>query len=128
MIAATLAGCGRAPGDDQTATADLSPVEAGRRAFGPCAVCHSVKDPASGAAPRLVGPNLWGVVGRRAGGSDDFVYSKAMTASGVVWTDQTLDAYIAAPSDFIRGNRMAFAGIDDPDERAAIIAYLKSRR
>lgn len=97
----------------------------GEKLFKRCAACHAVGE---GAANK-VGPQLNGIVGRTAGTVEGFKYSKAMAeagAGGLAWTDQSLDDYLASPKDFIKGNRMSFAGLRKEDERADIIAYLKT--
>jgi len=95
----------------------------GKAVFEKCAACHALDDaPDGGAAP--AGPSLKGVFGRKAASRDDFRYSPAMTRSGVVWTAETLDAYLADPQAFLRGNRMSFAGIVEKSERDDLIAYL----
>src|SRR5512138_31418 len=97
----------------------------GEKIFKRCAACHAVGDEAK----HKVGPHLNEVVGRAAGGAEGFKYSKAMAeagAAGTVWSDETLDAYLADPKGYIKGNRMSFAGLRKEDERADVIAYLKS--
>jgi S-disulfanyl-L-cysteine oxidoreductase SoxD len=97
----------------------------GEKIFKRCAACHAVGDEAK----HKVGPHLNEVVGRPAGGAEGFKYSKAMAeagAAGTVWSDKTLDAYLADPKGYIKGNRMSFAGLRKEDERADVIAYLKS--
>ncbi len=106
-----------------TAAPALSPAaEAGRKNFRPCAVCHSVRE---GDNAR-VGPSVYGVYGRKAGAVDGFAYSKAMKESTVVWTEETLNAFLEDPQGFMPRNRMAYPGDNDPDNRAAIIDYLKT--
>lgn len=73
----------------------------------------------------LVGPNLYGIVGERAGARPGFAYSSAMQRSGVVWTPATLDAFLQAPARFMPGNRMAYFGEVDADRRASIIEYMQ---
>jgi len=78
---------------------------------------------------RRAGPPLNGVVGRAAATSEEFRYSPSMgkaAADGLVWTVETLDAYLAAPRDIVPGTTMGFAGIPKPEERKALIAYLAS--
>ena len=87
-----------------------------------CGPCHS----ADKGAPNKIGPNLFGVVGRKAGTYPGFSYSSAMASSGIVWTDAKLDAYIAAPSTVVPGNKMPFAGITNTNQRADLIAYLNT--
>ena len=95
-------------------------VENGKAAFEKCAACHALD-----VETKMDGPNLKGVFGRKAGSRDDYRYSAAMARSGVVWDAVTLDAYIADPQAYIKGNRMSFAGISDKAERDDLIAYLE---
>ena len=95
----------------------------GREAYAACAACHE----AAGASTAH-GPSLHGVAGRRAGALEDFRYSRAMARSGITWTAETLDAYLADPPNYLPGNRMAFAGIPDTGVRRAIVAYLLTLR
>ena len=100
--------------------ASAANVANGKALFSRCAACHTAdKGGANG-----LGPNLYGVVGRKAGSKKDFSYSAAMKNSGIIWTDQKLDTYIAHPADMVPGNRMAFAGIPDAKQRADLIAWL----
>jgi cytochrome c len=87
-----------------------------------CAACHTLK---KGGGP-LVGPNLWGVVGRRKGSQPGFAYSTALQAKGGSWTIDDLDHFITSPSGFVPGTKMPFAGVPNASERADIIAYLNS--
>lgn len=95
-------------------------VEKGKAAFEKCAACHALD-----ADAKTDGPSLKGVFGRKAGSRDDYRYSAAMRRSEVVWDAMTLDAYIADPQGYIKGNRMAFAGMSDRAEREDLIAYLE---
>ena len=95
-------------------------VTQGKAIFSRCAACHNV---AKG-GPNMIGPNLYGVVGRKAATKSGFSYSNAMKNSGITWINQKLDAYIAHPAQIVPGNRMAFAGIPDSKQRADLIAYL----
>ena len=93
---------------------------AGETAMKQCATCHSWT---KGGANK-VGPNLWGVVGREIGKEPGFAYSSALTQKGGKWTFDALYDWIKNPKAFIPGNKMGFAGVKDPKERANIIAYL----
>lgn len=87
-----------------------------------CSACHSVV-----AGKNKTGPTLHGIVGRKAGSVPDFAeYSAAMKACGIVWNEQTLDAYIRQPEKIVAGNHMPFPGLADTKARADLIAYLES--
>ena len=88
--------------------------------FSRCAICH---DNRKGGVSRL-GPNLFGVMGRKSGTYPGFSYSPAMKNAGFVWTDAKLDSYITSPQGVVPGNKMAFAGISDASQRADLVAYL----
>ena len=70
------------------------------------------------------GPNLYGLVGRTAGTSDNFSYSKANKESGVVWSRDSLFEYLKAPKKFIPGTKMVFAGLKKPKDRDNLIEFL----
>jgi len=95
----------------------------GKNAFAVCVTCHSREK----GAPPGAGPNLFGIAGRKAGTDADFAdYSEALAASGISWNDANLDAYIADPQGKIPGTSMVAGAVSDAEQRAAIIAYLKS--
>lgn len=85
-----------------------------------CASCHTF-DP-NGA--NRIGPNLWGVVGRDVASHGGFAYSKAMTGQPGIWTYESLDHYLTAPARAVPGNKMAFAGIRNPKDRASLLVWL----
>jgi cytochrome c len=101
--------------------ADAGNARRGRLLYLQCRSCHSVEK----GGMNKVGPNLYGVFGRAAGQVEDFVYSEALLESGIVWSPETLDAWLADPSEFVPGNRMIFTGIADPQDRADLIAYVR---
>jgi cytochrome c len=88
--------------------------------FNRCALCHD--NHKNGAIK--IGPDLYGVVGRKAGTSPGFYYSSAMKNAGFAWTNDKLDAYLTSPQLVVPGNKMAFAGIAGASQRADLIAYL----
>lgn len=102
---------------------DLLPpsAERGGELWGKCRACHTV---AKGAR-HIVGPNLHGVFGRRAGALPDYRYSEAMKASSIVWTDATLDRYLEATQDVIPGSKM-YGGLAIKQDRLDLIAWLKT--
>lgn len=99
--------------------ADADP-ERGARHFRRCVSCHTIEQ----GEENKIGPNLFGVVGRGIAGNDSFAYSDAFLEKGIEWTYENLDAYITLPAEYIPGNKMAFAGIRQPDQRADLIGYL----
>ncbi|MCM0021415.1 MAG: cytochrome c family protein [Tagaea sp.] len=92
----------------------------GAEVFRKCVTCHTVE---SGGRNR-VGPRLHGVFGRRAGTVEGFRYSDALRASGLVWDDTTLDAYLKDSEGFVPGTRM-YGGLTLDQDRADLIAYLR---
>jgi cytochrome c len=92
----------------------------GKSVFQRCAICHrDAKDAGNG-----LGPNLFGIVGRKAGTAANFPYSAAMKNSGITWTADKLTAYVEHPAAVVPGNKMAFAGVSDAGQRADVVAYL----
>jgi len=96
----------------------------GKLVFLECQGCHAVAPGGAG----LVGPDLEGVVGRKAGSAPGYDYSAALKNSGLVWNDTTLDKWLTDPSGLVPGTKMAFAGIDSPALRADVIAYLATQK
>jgi len=94
----------------------------GKILFLRCASCHDISKTES---PKI-GPNLYGVVGRRAGSLPGFTYSPAMASQHFVWTEANLDRWLTKPSAMVPGTAMGFAGIANEADRKAIIAYLRN--
>jgi cytochrome c len=94
----------------------------GARVYNQCKACHSLD-----AGVNRVGPSLAGLSGRAAGTAEGFRFSDAMKDSGITWDADTLGAYLADPRGNIPGNRMAFRGIRDEGQRAAVIEYVLSQ-
>lgn len=90
--------------------------------FKKCAGCHSYE---KGAANK-VGPDLWGIVGRKKGGVEFSGYSEAMKTKGGEWTYADLAQFIHSPKTFVPGTKMMFAGVSDPQDLANVIAYLRT--
>jgi cytochrome c len=96
---------------------------AGEKVAKKCASCHSFDN----GGPNKVGPNLWGVVGRNMGTHEGFNYSSAMAGrSGDTWTYENLNHFLTRPRDFVEGTKMTFAGIRSPEDRANLLAYLRT--
>ena len=100
------------------AHADGDPAR-GEQRFVDCAACHA---PQPGVAN--VGPSLQGVFGRKAATLADFRYSPALKRSGITWTPETLDTFLADPQKAVPNNRMPYAGMPNAADRADLIAYL----
>ena len=92
----------------------------GAKIFKKCAACHSI---AQGGANKI-GPALWGVIGRKAGGVVDYKYSKAMAAYGKKWSFEEMNGFLIKPKEWIKGTKMSFAGLKNAKERAAVILYM----
>ncbi|HWU02868.1 MAG TPA: c-type cytochrome [Novosphingobium sp.] len=89
--------------------------------FARCAVCHNAEK----GAPDKIGPNLYGVYGKKAA-QGKHAYSEALKKANLTWNEATLDKWITAPMTMVPGTMMSFPGIKDPAKRAELIAYLKS--
>ena len=140
MAAATapilLAGCGsdpapdpveqivvREPGATAITTGDAGDlVAAGEAAFAMCIGCHV----AEAGAASTAGPTLYGVVGRQAGALEDSDYSESLANSGITWSVEELDRFLANPSGRVPGTDMVAGAVSDGERRAAIVAYLGS--
>ena len=90
-------------------------------AFNQCKACHKVE-----AGKHGVGPSLFGVFGAKAGHAEGYKYSDAHLKSGLTWDEATLTKYLADPKATVPGNKMAFAGLKNPEDVKEVIAYLKT--
>ena len=92
----------------------------GQQDFAVCQTCHNIaKGGGNG-----IGPNLFGVVGRKAASLPGFYYSAALKSSKITWTNDKLKAWVMAPAKLVPGTRMTFAGVSDPAKADDIVAYL----
>lgn len=106
-------------------TATAQDAALGEKVFARCKACHAVGE----GAKNRVGPHLNDLFGRAAGSVGDFKYSEAMTkagAGGLVWDEATLAEFLAKPKDFVKGTKMAFAGLKKQEEVVNLAAYLKT--
>jgi cytochrome c2 len=110
LLLAAAAGTAHAGGD----------AARGEQKFEDCVACHLKDRTAAG-----LGPTLYGVLGRKAGDGSDFRYSPAMRRSGITWTAQALDTFVADPQAMVPANRMPYGGMPDAGDRADLIAYLE---
>jgi cytochrome c len=92
----------------------------GEMLFQKCQACHSLRPEAG-----MLGPSLAGLFGRTMGTQQQFRYSPAMRRGDLVWTDETLDRFLAEPQAVVRGNRMPFAGLPEKADRDDLVAYLR---
>lgn len=97
-------------------------IELGKKKTKPCLACHNFEK----GGRNGVGPNLWGVYGRDKGSLASFSYSKSMREFGGIWDTEELNKFLYKPKSYISGTKMAYAGIKNTKDRAAVIAYLKS--
>ena len=98
----------------------MGDLSAGEKVFKKCAACHSIVK----GGKNNIGPALYNVVGRKVGTINDYKYSKALTGYGKEWTFEELNGYLIRPAKWIKGTKMAFAGLRKEKDRASVILYL----
>ena len=118
--------------DDTTKPKDESDIKAllalgssdhGKKVFKQCAACHSISKGGS----NKIGPALWGVIGRKAGSLPEYKYSKGLSALNKNWSFQTMNMFLIKPKDYVKGTKMAYAGIKKEKDRASVILYLNEQ-
>ena len=97
-------------------------AEAGEAVFARCQTCHNV---ASG-GPNGIGPNLYGVMGKAKAAVAGFAYSDALSSMGGEWTYENMDAWLESPRAYAPGNKMSFAGLGNPQDRADVMLYMRA--
>ena len=105
------------------ASAIAADVANGEKVFKRCKACHYADQ-----EKNKTGPHLVNIIGRKAGSIEGYKYSKAMRESGLVWDEATLTAYLKAPKKFLKGSKMAFAGLKKDADIQNVIAYLKTQK
>ena len=95
----------------------------GEKVFKKCSACHMI----IAGGKNMIGPNLWGVIGRKTGGISDYKYSKALAAYGKEWSFDEMNGFLIKPSAHIKGTKMAFAGLRKEKDRASVILYMNSK-
>ena len=95
-------------------------LERGRKLYLQCRACHSLKEN----EPHKIGPNLFKIIGSKAGSMKGYNYSDALSKSEIVWTIENLDLWLEKPYEIIPGNKMVFSGIREQEDRNDLIAYV----
>ena len=105
---------------DIAALMAMGDVKTGEKVFKKCAACHSINK----GGKNNIGPALYNVVGRKVGVVADYKYSKALIAYNKEWSFEELNGYLIKPAKWIKGTKMAFAGLRKESDRASVIKYL----
>ena len=105
---------------DLVALMAMGDVATGEKIFKKCAACHSINK----GGKNNIGPALYNVVGRKIGGVSDYKYSKALIAYGKEWNFEELNGFLIKPAKWIKGTKMAYAGLRKEKDRASVIKYL----
>ena len=105
---------------DISALMAMGDIATGEKVFKKCAACHSIVK----GGKNNIGPALYNVVGRQVGSISDYKYSKALSGYNKEWTIEELNGYLIKPAKWIRGTKMAFAGLRKEKDRASVIKYL----
>ena len=105
---------------DIAALMAMGDIAAGEKIFKKCAACHSITK----GGKNNIGPALWNVVGRKTGAVTNYKYSKALASFDKEWTFEELNGYLIKPAKWIKGTKMAFAGLRKEKDRASVIKYL----
>ncbi len=116
--AASVAGPPASPAKADAAAAN---TERGRKLFRKCKACHT----SNKGGRNRVGPNLWNVFGGPKAAAPGYTYSKALSGLGGRWTAADLDAFLTSPKAFAKGAKMSFRGFKKPEDRTAIIGFLR---
>ena len=105
---------------DIAALIAIGDIAHGEKVFKKCAACHSIVKEGK----NNIGPALYNVVNRKIGSVSDYKYSKALSEYGKEWTFEELNGYLIKPAKWIKGTKMAFAGLRKEKDRASVILYL----
>ena len=107
---------------DIAALLAMGSVDHGKKVFKKCSACHSIKK----GGRNNIGPALYNVLGRNMGALEDYKYSKALIAFGKDWTFQEMNSFLIKPASYIKGTKMAFAGLKKEKDRASVILYMNA--
>ncbi len=98
----------------------IGDIDHGKSIFKKCVACHSIAQDGG----NKIGPKLYNVVGRTVGSVSDYKFSKALASYGKEWTFEELNGFLIKPSKWIKGTKMAFAGLKKEKDRASVLLYL----
>ena len=107
---------------DISALLAMGSVDHGKKVFKKCSACHSIKK----GGRNNIGPALYNVLGRNMGALEDYKYSKALIAFGKDWTFQEMNGFLIKPASYIKGTKMAFAGLKKEKDRASVILFMNA--
>ena len=99
---------------------EVGNIERGSKLYIQCRACHSLKEN----EPHKIGPNLFKLIGSKAGIRDGYNYSDALSGSEIVWTVENLDLWLEKPYEILPGNKMVFSGMRKQEDRNDLIAFL----
>ena len=105
---------------DISALMAMGDIDLGKKVFKKCAACHSINE----GGGNKIGPALYNVVGRSVGGVADYKYSKSLMTYGKKWTFEELNGFLIKPATWVKGTKMAFAGLKKEEDRASVIMYM----
>jgi cytochrome c len=105
---------------DISALMAMGDIDLGKKVFKKCAACHSINE----GGGNKIGPALYNVVGRSVGGVADYKYSKSLMTYKKEWTFEELNGFLIKPATWIKGTKMAFAGLKKEEDRASVILYM----
>ena len=104
-------------------SASAADLKKGKKVFNKCKACHTLVE-----NKHRIGPSLHGIYGRKAGVASKYKFSRAMKKAGdggLIWDDKSLAKYLTKPRSFIKGTKMAFAGIKKPEDMENLLAFLR---
>ena len=105
---------------NQVTLIEVGNIERGSKLYIQCRACHSLKEN----EPHKIGPNLFKLIGSKAGIRDGYNYSDALSGSEIVWTVENLDLWLEKPYEILPGNKMVFSGMRKQEDRNDLIAFL----
>ena len=105
---------------DISALLALGDISHGEKVFKKCAACHLINK----GGENKIGPALYGIIGRKVASKEDYKYSKAMASYDKNWTFEEMNGYLKKPQSYIKGTKMAFAGLRKEKDRASVLLYL----